>query len=136
MGRAERGENGQTLVEFAIISLLLMMLTVGLVDVGRAFYQYNEIANAAGMSARWASVQGGMCADTQTPYETTADWCNTLTSSGTKFWATRGNYPLQGTSNCSTSFGTVGTDSYQLSDSTANAATTVVGTVFRRLDTT
>lgn len=130
------GDSGQTIVEFAIISLLLMMLTVGMVDVGRAFYQYNEIANAAGMTARWASVQGGTCADPGTPYETTADWCNTLTSSGTKFWAEKGNYPLQGKSNCSTSFGTVGTDSYQLSDATANSASTIVGTVFRRLDTT
>jgi Flp pilus assembly protein TadG len=136
MCAAERKESGQAMVEFAVIALILLALTVGFVDVGRAFYQYNAIASAATMAARWASVQGGNCNNTQTPYESTADWCNDLTTSGTKFWAIKGNYPLQGNSNCPTSFGTVGTDSYQLSDSTANGPTTIVGTVFRRLDTT
>src|SRR5947209_14800197 len=41
-----RDEHGQAVVEFAIILIALLMMTVGLVDVGRGFYQYNEIGRA------------------------------------------------------------------------------------------
>lgn len=131
------GESGQAVVEFAVISLVLMALTVGLVDVGRAFYQYNEIAAAAEAAARWAAVQGGTCANKQiAPVESTADWCNGLTTNGTAFWSIKGNYPVQGSASCPTSYDSAGTSSYLLSDSTANGTTTIVGTVLRRLDTT
>jgi hypothetical protein len=131
-----QGERGQAVVEFAVIGLILLALTVGLVDIGRAFYQYNEIASAAVDAARWASVQGGTCANKQiTQYESTADWCNGLTTSGTAFWSLKGNYPVQGSGSCPTSYDSAGTSSYLLSDSTANGNTTIVGTVMRRLDT-
>ncbi len=46
-------EGGQAVVEFALISLVLMMLTVGLVDLGRGFFQYQAVASAARFGARW-----------------------------------------------------------------------------------
>lgn len=137
-GVAAQREQGQAIIEFAVIGLILLALTVGLVDVGRAFYQYNELASAAVDAARWASVQGGTCANKQVaPAESTADWCNSLTTNGTAFWALKGNYPVNGSStSCPTSYDSAGTSSYALNDSTANGNTTIVGTVMRRLDTT
>jgi Flp pilus assembly protein TadG len=137
MRQSDDSERGQAVVEFAVIGLILLALTVGLVDAGRAFYQYNEIQAAAEYAARWAAVQGGTCADNSTLYESTADWCNGLTTSGTKFWAIAGNYPAQTpqTGSCPTGYDSAGTSSYALSNATYSASTTIVGTIKRRLDT-
>lgn len=48
--------NGQSLVEFALIIPLFLLLTVGLFDAGRAVYAYNTVANAARSAARVAIV--------------------------------------------------------------------------------
>lgn len=47
---------GQTLVEFALIIPLFLLIVVGLFDVGRAVYYYNTAANAARAAARVAIV--------------------------------------------------------------------------------
>lgn len=67
-----------------------MLLTVGLVDVGRAFYQYNEVGALAKYGARWASVVGGTCALPDAV--STSDWCNQLGVKGSaNFWSQAGN---------------------------------------------
>src|SRR5689334_15385137 len=92
-------ESGQTVVEFSIIAAALMILTVGLIDVGRAFYQYNAVAAAARYGARWASVVGGTCSPYNGNLSANNDWCNMLgTSSATPqnpFWTAAGNVPVQ-----------------------------------------
>lgn len=61
---------GQTLVEFAMVALLLMMLLVGIVDVSRLMLTYTTIANAARAGTRYAIVHGttqtGNCGDATT----------------------------------------------------------------------
>jgi Flp pilus assembly protein TadG len=52
MGRSERGAN---LVEMAIVVPLLLILIVGIADVGRAFHTYTILTNAAREGARAAS---------------------------------------------------------------------------------
>lgn len=47
---------GQALVEFALILPILVLLLVGLFDVGRAVFAYNTVANAAREAARLAVV--------------------------------------------------------------------------------
>lgn len=89
-----RGEQGQALIEFAIIFSVFTMLTVGLVDVGRAFYQYNALSSAARFGARWASVVGGVCIQ---PGANATDWCNQQGTANGGFWSQPGNAPLQGT---------------------------------------
>ncbi len=51
-----RGERGQTLVEFAVVALAFLLMMVGILDLGRAVYAYNAIANAAREGARCAIV--------------------------------------------------------------------------------
>lgn len=47
---------GQTLVEFALVVPIFLLIVVGLFDVGRAVFNYNTVANAAREGARVAIV--------------------------------------------------------------------------------
>jgi Flp pilus assembly protein TadG len=46
------GRRGQGLVEFALVFPILMLMLLGLVDLGRAVFAYNTITNAAREGAR------------------------------------------------------------------------------------
>jgi Flp pilus assembly protein TadG len=48
-------ERGQSLVEFALALPVLLLLLLGLVDFGRAFYYTSTIANAARAGAEYAA---------------------------------------------------------------------------------
>ena len=54
MGR--KSSQGQSLVEFALIAPLLILLLLALFDFGRAVYAYNTISNAAREGVRLAIV--------------------------------------------------------------------------------
>lgn len=56
-GRAKGG--GQSLVEFVLVFPIFLAILVGMVDVGRAIWANNVIANAAREAARYAIVHGG-----------------------------------------------------------------------------
>jgi Flp pilus assembly protein TadG len=62
------GERGGTLAETALVMGLLLTLTLGIMDFGRALYTYSFVANAARQGARWAIVRGSQC--------TLLDHCN------------------------------------------------------------
>ena len=47
---------GQSLVEFALVIPIIVLLVAGFVEVGRAVYSYNTLANAAREGARIAAV--------------------------------------------------------------------------------
>ncbi|MFZ7943942.1 TadE/TadG family type IV pilus assembly protein [Neobacillus sp. 19] len=51
-----KSEKGQSLVEFALILPLLVMLLFGIVDFGRAFHAYLTIDHAGREAARAASI--------------------------------------------------------------------------------
>jgi len=132
-------EGGQAVVEFALISLVLMMLTVGLVDLGRGFFQYQAVASAARFGARWGSVVGGTCA--MLNQQSTNDWCNQLNHSAGAFWDQPGNKPLQDPlplqlprKPCP-SYADNPEDYYTVSDYTANTSTTIVGMIAQKYDT-
>ncbi|MDP9265333.1 MAG: pilus assembly protein [Chloroflexota bacterium] len=55
--RLIRGQAGQSLVELAISLPVLLLIVLGLADVGRAFYYTSAIANAAREGAIFASRQ-------------------------------------------------------------------------------
>jgi Flp pilus assembly protein TadG len=62
--RADRHtERGQSLVEFALVLPVFMMLVFGILDGGRAILTYNEVAQSTRNVARVASVS---CFDTVT----------------------------------------------------------------------
>ena len=53
-----RSEGGQSLVEFALIMPLFLLLVTGLFDVARAVWQENTLAYAAREGTRYAIVHG------------------------------------------------------------------------------
>jgi len=50
------GEAGQTLVEFALVLPLLMIIVLGVIDLGKAFGYKNDETNLANQAARAAAV--------------------------------------------------------------------------------
>jgi Flp pilus assembly protein TadG len=54
------GERGQGVVEFALLVPILLLIAVGALDFGRAFFGYTVVANAAREGAICASL-GSLC---------------------------------------------------------------------------
>jgi Flp pilus assembly protein TadG len=54
--RHETAEEGQSLVEFALVIPIFLLLIFGLFDLGRAVYAYNAVQNAAREAVRVAIV--------------------------------------------------------------------------------
>jgi len=147
MNFLRREERGQTVVEFGIICSILLILTVGLVDVGRAFFQYNALSAGARYGARWASVVGGTCQRQIGSRLSTSDWCDQIGQVGSDFWLTAGNKPLQPTSSscsgdstgrtgcCPNDLSGPSSDYYTASSYLQNWQTTIVGAIAHRFDT-
>lgn len=57
--RRGRPDRGQGLVEFALVLPIFLAILVGMVDIGRAVWANNAVANAAREAARYAAVHGG-----------------------------------------------------------------------------
>ena len=53
-----RKDRGSSLVEFALISFMFVIVLAGVVEMGRMVLVYNTIANAAREGARYAIVHG------------------------------------------------------------------------------
>lgn len=54
-----RYEQGQGLVEFAFVAVLLLVLFVGLIDLGRALFAYMALRDAAQEGATYGSIYPG-----------------------------------------------------------------------------
>lgn len=73
MTAARHREGGQALVEFSLSILIFLVLLMGVVDFGRAIYQYNGVSQAAREIARVTAahpgadfrVDGGRSAETR-----------------------------------------------------------------------
>jgi Flp pilus assembly protein TadG len=59
---AHRAEGAQSLVEFALVLPVLLLLILGLLDLGRAVSQENTLAFAAREATRYAIVHGSNAA--------------------------------------------------------------------------
>jgi Flp pilus assembly protein TadG len=51
-----RTDGGQSLVEFALVLPVILLLAFGFIDVGRLVFDYNTLTNAARQAARVAAV--------------------------------------------------------------------------------
>jgi Flp pilus assembly protein TadG len=51
-----RGQRGQSLVEFAFVLPIIILVIAAFIEIGRAVFAYNTIANAARQGARVAAV--------------------------------------------------------------------------------
>ena len=84
----KRGERGQALVEFSLIRIVFFRLVFGMVDAGRAVWNYNTLAHATREGARYAIVHGGDSADPSGPggdYYTAPDIDSMITQQVEKF---------------------------------------------------
>jgi len=54
----QRGQRGATLLEYAIVVVLMLTFLFGIVDLARALYAYHFVANAAREATRFAMVRG------------------------------------------------------------------------------
>ena len=59
--RRLRGEEGATLVEFALSSGILFMSLFGIIGLCNALYSYNFVSDAAHEATRYALVRGSAC---------------------------------------------------------------------------
>ena len=50
-------ERGAEIIEFAIVSILFLMLAFGVMEFGRAIWMYGTVAHAAREGARFAIVR-------------------------------------------------------------------------------
>jgi Flp pilus assembly protein TadG len=55
-GSRAQGHRGQTVVEFALVVPVFLLLVFGVLDFGRAVYEYNTIVNAARQGARYGII--------------------------------------------------------------------------------
>ena len=71
-------EHGQTLVEFALVLVVFLLVTIGLLDGLRVIFYYTQIKEAAREGARWGAVQVNRMAPdgTHTVGGTFGDWGN------------------------------------------------------------
>jgi Flp pilus assembly protein TadG len=60
---AAREEEGSTMVEFGLVSLLVVMLIFGVFEVCRMVLIYNDVSNAVAEGVRYAAVHGQGLAD-------------------------------------------------------------------------
>jgi Flp pilus assembly protein TadG len=73
-----RGQSGQSLAEFALMLPILMMICLGVLDLGRCFFTYISLTNAAREAARYAALNGSAsCTQVYKEFGGTA--CNTGT---------------------------------------------------------
>ena len=63
--RRRHDDNGQSLVELGILIPLLLVIVLGAIDFGRAYYAYVTVTNAARAGAQYASVSNANAADTE-----------------------------------------------------------------------
>jgi hypothetical protein len=69
------GARGQGLVEFALVLPVFMVILIGMVDLGRAIWANNAVANASREAARFASVHGGSCKDLAGSVCSSSNYC-------------------------------------------------------------
>jgi Flp pilus assembly protein TadG len=61
--RKLKGEDGNNLIEYAIVFMFFMSMVLGIVDFSRALYTYHFLSNVAREATRYAAVRGSTCND-------------------------------------------------------------------------
>jgi Flp pilus assembly protein TadG len=75
-----KSETGSSLIEYAIVFVLLMTMLLGIADFSRALYAYHFVSSAAREATRYAAVRGQGCVtDTCWLYDGTAMGSRVLT---------------------------------------------------------
>jgi Flp pilus assembly protein TadG len=121
-GRTGRSERGQSLVEFALVAPVFILVLVGIFDVGRAVFAFNTLSNASREAARVAIVN-------QTEADIEAEAVKQAVSLGiTSGEVTVAYVGHDGTGTCSSPYG-VGCRASVTVQYTFVAATPVIGQI-------
>jgi Flp pilus assembly protein TadG len=64
---SKRSSRGQSLVEFAITLPILLLIMVGILDLGRVYFAYISLTNAAREGARYGAAHPTQVGDCSTP---------------------------------------------------------------------
>lgn len=56
LSKFNKGEQGSTVVEFAMVAGLFFMVLIGVIEFGRLLYTHNALTDAARRGARYASI--------------------------------------------------------------------------------
>lgn len=59
--RRVRGDDGNGLVEYALVFMVFISIVLGIMDFSRALYTYHFLSNVARDATRWAAVNGSAC---------------------------------------------------------------------------
>ena len=59
--RQKDGEAGSALIEFALATIVILVVLFGIIDMGRAAFAYDWVSNAARTATRYAMVRGTSC---------------------------------------------------------------------------
>ena len=62
-----RGEKGQAMVEFSMLGIVLFIMIFGMIDAGRAVWNYNTLSQATREGTRYAIVHGADSSDPSGP---------------------------------------------------------------------
>jgi Flp pilus assembly protein TadG len=68
--KSRRGELGQALVEFSLSFIAFAALILGMIDAGRAVWNYNTLAEATREGTRYAIVHGASSSNPSGPGDT------------------------------------------------------------------
>jgi Flp pilus assembly protein TadG len=60
-------QRGTSLLEYALVLIVVLMFIFGIIDFGRALYAYHFVANAAREATRYAIVRSSTCASVTNP---------------------------------------------------------------------
>lgn len=74
--KKEKGERGQSLVEFALVVPLFLLLVFAIVDFGMGFYSWITVTNAAREGARIGAVHANSATITQRVKDTSGSLNN------------------------------------------------------------
>jgi hypothetical protein len=64
---AKESEEGQSLVELAVVSVLLIFILVAVVDLGRAYFIFLALQDAAGEGAAYGTIHPTWCQEDDNP---------------------------------------------------------------------
>jgi Flp pilus assembly protein TadG len=70
---AHASASGQSLLEFALVLPVFMLLTLGLLDGMRVIFYYSQVQEAARLGVRWGSVQVGRAVPLSNTQASTTD---------------------------------------------------------------
>ena len=80
--RSRKGRKGSTIVEFALVFILFLVILMGLMELGRGMWTYATLAHAARQAGRFCMVRGSTSPTNEAAIKVVVDkYCSGLNTS-------------------------------------------------------